>query len=414
MSFPQRPSLRGSGTCPFLAHIITRLILGGAQENTLLTAERLGARGGPFPTVVLAGAETGSEGSLWEDAALRLVRSEVVPSLVRNVHPARDFLALRWLERRLRAGARGLRTGPAREVYEPFAIVHTHSSKAGILGRQAARRVGVPGIVHTVHGWSFHEGQPASVQALYRFLERRAARTTDRIVCVSERDVVKGLAAGIGGPEQYRVIRSGIELDRFHPDRGARHEVRREFGIPEEAVVVGAVTRLSPQKAPDELAAILLAVLERVPGAWGLVVGDGPNRAEFASRLRERNSGKRVVLTGIRHDAPRFFAALDVFVLPSRWEGLPRTLPQAMATGVPIVCSRIDGNEEAVRNGTEGFVFPAGELEPAVAAVLELVARPELRSRMGQAGRFRAAEFDAERMIEQLARLYEEVLSGAP
>jgi glycosyltransferase involved in cell wall biosynthesis len=389
------------GPGPRVAQVITRLILGGAQETAILAAERLGVGPGPFPTVLLAGPETGAEGSLWEDAILRGVRSEIVPSLVRAVDPLRDLAALRWLVRRFRGGE-----GPR------FALVHTHSSKAGILGREAARRAGVPYVVHTVHGWSFHEAQPAWVRSAYVRLERRAAGQTDRIVCVAGRDVEKGLAAGIGHERQYRVIRSGIELARYHPDRVRRAEVRGELGIPAEAVVVGAVTRLSAQKAPRDLAEILLATAEAHPGVMGLVVGDGPERAAFEARLAASPAGPRVLCTGLRHDADRYFSALDVFVLPSLWEGLPRTLPQAMTAGVPIVCSSVDGNAEAVRDGVEGFLVTPGDVGAAVAAVRRLVDDPELRRRMGEAGRFRAAEFDVERMTSQLGELYGELCGG--
>lgn len=400
---PTEPSGNRRGAPPRVAQVITRLILGGAQETVILGAERLGGEGGPFPTVLLAGAETGAEGSLWEDAVLRGVRSEIVPNLVRAVDPVRDLASLRWLIRRFRAAE-----GPC------FDLVHTHSSKAGILGREAARRAGVPRIVHTVHGWSFHERQPVWVRAAYIRLERRAAAYTDRIVCVAQRDVEKGLSAGIGRESQYRVIRSGIESSRYLPDRSRRAEVRAELGIPADAVVVGAVTRLSAQKAPRDLADLLVGTTQVREGVVGLVVGDGPERAAFEDRLARAPAGHRVLCTGLRHDADRYFSAFDVFVLPSLWEGLPRTLPQAMTAGLPIVCSSVDGNAEAVREGVEGFLVAPGDVAGGIAAILRLVDDPELRRRMGEAGRFRAAEFDVERMSAQLGELYGQLLPGRP
>ncbi|MCA9754257.1 MAG: glycosyltransferase family 4 protein [Candidatus Eisenbacteria bacterium] len=395
-----------------VAAVITRLILGGAQETVILSAEGVGGREGNYPTDVFAGPEAGSEGSIWEDAVVRGVRTEIVPSLVRQIDPIRDLAAFSWLVRRLRQGARV--PGESADLRFAYEVVHTHSSKAGVLGRRAARKLEGVAIVHTVHGWPFHDAQPAWLQSFYRALERREAAHTDRLICVSERDVQKGLAAGIGRAEQYRVVRSGIELDRFHPDPIARREVREEWAIPQDAVLIGAVTRLSPQKAPLELVQILLGALRDQPSTWGLIVGDGPDRPEVEDAVRSEEAGRRIVLTGLRHDAHRYFAALDAFVLPSRWEGLPRTLPQAMATGVPIVCSAVDGNAEAVRDGTEGFVFPVGDVERAANRVRELVGSEVLRRRFGEAGRFRAREFSAERMLKDLHQVYDELVFGGP
>ncbi len=378
-----------------IARLITRLIIGGAQENAILSTERIGPEEGVFPTTLLCGSETGPEGSLWEDARKRGVEPRPVPDLIREVDPRRDWAAARWLRDRFEK--------------HPYRIVHTHSSKAGILGRWAAQKAQIPRVVHTIHGWSFHEAQPAHVRRLYIHLERRAARWTDTLVAVSRRDIEKGLANGIGRPEQYRLIRSGVELQPFLAAGADRRAARAYAGLPQDVPVVGAVTRLSQQKAPLELVEVMSRVLTAEPTAWGLIVGDGPYRAEVRDRLRP--FADRLILTGIRRDVAPFMAALDVFLLTSHWEGLPRTLPQAMAARAPIVAYDVDGVREAVAHERTGLVVPPGDVESAAEATLALIRNPDRRLRMAAAGPEMADEFSAERMIGELQALYQGLIA---
>ncbi len=387
----------GSKTSPVtrIVHPITRLIVGGAQENTLLTAEGLTRRGG-WQVEVLCGPEVGPEGSLLDEARGRGLDVRVLPDLVRRISPRRDLVACLDLVGRVR-GAR---------------VVHTHSSKAGLLGRVAARLAGVQVVVHTVHGWPFHEFMPAHTRALYVGLERLAARLCQALVVVSARDRDKGLAHGIGRPEQYVLIRSGIELERFGHPSVPRDRTRRDLGIPAQALVVGSVTRLSPQKAPLDLVRALACADRACPGAWYLIVGDGALRPQVEEALVQTGLRERTVLTGLRRDVPELLAACDVFALSSLWEGLPRVLPQAMASGLPVVCTRADGSAEAVREGVEGFLTRPGQPPELGARLADLMASADLRQRMGRAGRARAEEFGAQRMVAQLEDLYRRLLAA--
>ena len=375
-------------------HIITRLIIGGAQENTMLTADMLPRE--RFAVDVLSGPQTGPEGSLIEEVCARGIPLTIEPTLVREINPLKDLRALLALYRHIRRGR--------------YAIVHTHSSKAGILGRWAARLARVPLIVHTVHGWGFHDRQHILVRHCLIWLERLTAPITDRLIAVSPRNIETGLDAGIGRPEQYVTIRSGIELQRFMRSGVSRHLAREKLGIPDDAPVVGTVTRLSPQKAPLDTVRAMAIVAQELPEARFVLVGDGPLRRQVERLVGELGLRRRVILTGLRRDVPQLLSAFDVFILSSLWEGLPRVLPQAMAAGLPIVATDADGNAEAVVEGVNGYLVSRGDVASLAERVVRLLREPIQRSRMGQAGRERVMEFGARRMVQDIAALYEGLL----
>jgi glycosyltransferase involved in cell wall biosynthesis len=375
--------------------VITRLIVGGAQETVMLIADMLDpAR---FEVDVLSGPQTGSEGSLIEQVRARGIPLTIEPALVREISPAKDLLALARLTRFIRRGG--------------YDIVHTNSSKAGILGRWAAHLAGAPIVVHTVHGWGHHDRQHPLVRRAYILLEQVAQRITDRLVVVSPLNIEKGLADGIATPEKYVTIRSGIELDRFRRPGRSREAVRAELGIPQEAPVVGTVTRLSTQKAPLDFVDAAAQVAARRPDVHFVVVGDGPLRAEVEARIVALELADRVHLTGLRRDVPDLLHSFDLFALSSLWEGLPRALPQAMAAGLAIVATAVDGNAEAVTDGVSGLLTPPGDAGAMAAALLRLLDDPALARKMGEAGRERAGEFDARKMVEDIAALYEALLA---
>jgi glycosyltransferase involved in cell wall biosynthesis len=378
-------------------HIITRLIVGGAQENTLLTAALLNPE--RYAVDVVSGPQTGAEGSLIPEAQARGIRLTILPSLVRQVNPLKDAMALAALARLIKRGR--------------YDVVHTHSSKAGILGRWAAHLAGVPVIVHTVHGWGHHERQHPLVCWYYILLEQATQRITDRLIVVSPRNTEKGLADGIATPEKYVTIRSGIELERFRQPARSREVVRAELGIPLDALVIGTVTRLSSQKAPLDFVAAAAQVATQRPGTHFVIVGDGPQRADVEAQVAALGLTECVHLTGLRGDVPDLMHSFDVFALTSLWEGLPRVLPQAMAAGLPIVATAVDGNAEAVMDGANGFLTPPGDAHAMATALLRLLEGPALARRMGEAGQARAEEFSAHKMVNDIAALYEALLLEA-
>ncbi len=379
-------------------HIITRLIVGGAQENTMLTADLLNPE--RYAVAVMSGPQTGPEGSLIEEVRERGVPLTIEPSLVREINPLKDVRALHALYRRIRRGR--------------YILVHTHSGKAGILGRWAAWLAGLRGerpiIVHTVHGWSHHERQHPLARRSFVLLERLTASVTDKLIVVSPLNMEQGLADGIATADKYIAIRSGIDLERFRQPSRPPGAVRDELGIPDHAPVVGTVTRLSRQKAPLDFVTAAAAVAEARREVHFVIVGDGPLRGEVEAQIAAHGLTERVHLTGLRRDVPDLMHSFDVFALSSLWEGLPRVLPQAMAAGLPIAATAVDGTAEAVRHGVNGLLTPPGDPPALADALLNLLDDPDLARQMGAAGLEMVNQFGAQKMVDDIEALYEALL----
>jgi glycosyltransferase involved in cell wall biosynthesis len=377
-------------------HIITRLIVGGAQENTLYTAMLLDKK--KYAVEVLSGSQTGSEGSLIEEGRSNHVKITLFPSLVRQLNPWTDFKALWQMVGYLRKNH--------------FGIVHTHSSKAGILGRVAAKLAGVPVIIHTVHGWSFHDHMPWTTKFTYIFLERLCARFTNALIVVTERDEQKGLQAGIGNHNQYHTIRSAIPLQEFDPIRTNRQSIRTELGIPTDAPVIGSVGRFSAQKNPVDWVNVAEIIEREIPGCWFLMVGDGPLLSQVKSMLHEKKLDKKFVLPGIQRNIPNMLAAMDIFLLTSLWEGLPRVIPQAMSMHLPVVATSVNGSSEILLDGVNGFLCPPRDVACLADRCLRLLKDPEMRQEISLKGSEIAAKFfDLNQMIDQIDDLYSSFLS---
>jgi glycosyltransferase involved in cell wall biosynthesis len=372
-----------------ITHVITRLIIGGAQENTLSSV--LGLRQKPgFEVQLLSGPSTGPEGSL-ESCDPQLV---TIPALVRPIHPTKDSLALRQLEAHFR------RTKPD--------IVHTHSGKAGILGRLAAARAGVPIVVHTIHGPSFGNFQNPLANVLFRATERRAGRVTTHFVTVAEAMTEQYLAAGIGRREQYTKIFSGFNLLPYlsAPNNPA---LRTELGIAPDDLVVGKIARLFKLKGHDDLFRVAPEIVRRHPKVKFLFVGDGEWRAKFENKARALGLEKYFVFAGLipPSDVPRYVGIMDVLVHLSLREGLPRALPQALAGAKPVIAYDCDGAREVCLEEKTGFLLRPGDLTGLTEKLSRLLDSAPLRERLGQSGReFVRENFSVERMADQLAALY--------
>ena len=378
-----------------VAHVITRMIVGGAQETVLLAAAL--ADKDAFEPIIVCGSETGSEGSLHDEVAHRGVELVVVPELVREVNPLADATSIPALARLFR--------------HRGIDVVHTNSSKAGVVGRIAARRAGTRSVVHTVHGWPFHDHQRPAMVRDWKQLERRCAPLADRLVVVADADRRKGLAAGIGRPEQYVTVRSGLELGHYDPSRAERDDVRREFGVPLDAPVVGTVSRLSPQKDPITLIEAFATLRQQHPTARLLLVGDGPLAGEVTARVAALGLSESVIMTGLRHDVPRLLQGMDVFLSCSLWEGLPRTIIAAMATGVPVVATPADGVRDVIRDHETGRVFPMERPEIAAWATGHLLKDPYVAAMLSKAALELTHEFDAQTMADRLSEVYVESMA---
>jgi glycosyltransferase involved in cell wall biosynthesis len=418
-----------------ILHISTRLILGGSQENTVLSCEGQARRG--HEVHLAFGPIYGPEGSMLERVEGfrtddgRRITAHVVPHLVREVRPGADRACLR----ELRELVRTLRPD----------IVHTHSSKAGILGRLAAWRVlkSDPswrgGIVHTVHGPPFMplEGSPprraktAAVNLVYTLAERRAAGRCHVMVSVADAMTREFLRRGIGRPEQYTTVYSGMEVERYlTPASGeSRGEMRATLGLADEDFVIGAVARLAEHKGHDDLLAVLgrdLVADKRMKLLW---VGDGWWRQRLLERARgigleiaelDRMSasapGAQLLLTGLvpPERVPAYMRAMDTLAHPSYREGLPRTVPQALLCGVAPVAYDVDGTAEVCRDLETGRLVPVGSRSGLREAVVWMMEHPEERAGMAERGREECrGRFSAERMVDELERVYARALGLA-
>ena len=377
-----------------VVHIITQLELGGAQQNTLTTVARLDrAR---FAPQLVCGM-----GGMLDDEARRLgVPLHFLPDLVRPVSPGRDLRARRAIAGILRPLAQA---GPV--------VVHTHSSKAGILGRAAAASVGARPVVHTVHGFGHEALRPGLQRAVGLWMERRAARQTDAFLSVSRANIERGRALGLFADRPVHLVRSGIDVADFGRASQLRDAARAGLGVPAGAPLIGMIACLKPQKAPLDFVALAAEVARARPEARFVLAGDGELRPDVERAVAAAGLGARFALLGWRRDVPALLGALDVLVLTSLWEGLPRVCPQAMAAGKPIVASAVDGTPEAVVDGRNGFLFEAGDVRRASESVLRLVREPGLAARLGAAGRAAVAEFDEGLMVAEQERIYAALLA---
>ena len=380
-----------------VAHVITRLCKGGAQENTFHTV-RLHDRA-RFEPHLIAGYARGPEGSI--EAAVEAAGIPVLrePGLTRNPAPLRDLLTLRRLTRRFREAR--------------YDIVHTHTSKAGWLGRIAAHRAGVPIIVHTPHGNIFDGYFPAPVTRVFVWMERHAARRTGRIIELTPRGIEEHLAEGIGQRSQYRVIFSGIDTQPFAEAIARRRETRDALGVPEERTLIGYVGRLEPIKGPRHFIEAAREVARLIPDARFVVIGDGSQR----DALKQQASalGERIQFLGMRQDIPNLMAALDILAVPSVNEGMGRVLLEAGAAAIPVVASRVGGIPDIVDDGETGLLVPPRDDAALAKAMLELASQPERRRLMGDTARAKVVpHYSLDNMVRQIEALYEELLDENP
>ena len=325
-----------------VTHIITRLVIGGAQENTLATIAGLRQKPG-MEIKLISGPTTGPEGSLEDQARKIPGLLTLVPELVRPVHPLKDFFALRQLEKVLRE--------------QKPVLVHTHSGKAGILGRLAAKRAGVPVIIHHLHGPSFGNFQSAPANWIFAASEKRAARVTDHFFCSAEAMRKLYLAAGIGQPSMFTRIFSGFNLEPF---LNARNDLalRRQLGLAESDFVIGKIGRLFRLKGHADFLTAFARMLPRIPHARLLLIGDGVMRGELEGQARALGLTGKVVFSGLvpPGEVARYVGVMDCLAHLSYREALSRALPQALAAGKPVVAYDFDGADEVCLENKTGFV----------------------------------------------------------
>jgi len=375
-----------------LLYVITKLELGGAQKQLLSLINDLDKK--KYNVFLF----TAKDGLLIQEASsIAGVILEKSKFLERLINPLKDVLALV-------------------EIYcfikkNRIQIVHTHSSKAGILGRLAAKIAKTPIIIHTVHGWSFNNYQPASIRNLYVLLEKICATFTNKIIVVSRFDKDEGLKNLIGRNNQYVLIRYGLDARGFKDTR-KRNEARKSLGLSDADLVVGMVACFKPQKAPLDFIELASLIKRDFPDTKFVLVGDGGLRKKVDTRIKQLNLEGQVILTGWHNDIPLILSGLDVFVLTSLWEGLPIVVLEAMAAGVALVATDTGGIGEVVINGETGYLVAPHDILSMQNRLGELLSSSQKRDEFVRLAReaIGTEEFLLSSMFKNTAEIYSDLL----
>ena len=404
-----------------VVHIITRLILGGAQENTLLTCDGLAQRG--HQVTLITGPALGPEGELFQQARSGGYTVIELTQLRRAINPVRDLICYYQLKKLLRK-------------LQPD-IVHTHSAKAGILGRWAAAAVrnqqtdsccpivekfqqaqaactAKPRIVHTIHGLAFHPYQSNMLNKFYIAVEKNAAKHTDAFISVAQAMTDQALAAGIGRPEQFTKVFSGLETQNYleapPPQRIA--ELRQQWNIPPDAIVITKVARLFDLKGHEYVIDAARALAPKYKNVYWMFIGDGILRRKLEQQIAAAGLTDRFRFLGLV--APQRIGELlhagDIVVHCSLREGLARVLPQALLCGKPVVSFDVDGAREVVLDGQTGFLVPPRDIGALTQALEKLIDDPQLRRRLGSTGKeLCQKQFDHKLMVEHIEQVYNQL-----
>ena len=381
-----------------IAHIITRLIIGGAQENTVLNCEDL-IRDYGDEVLLMTGPPLGPEGSLLDRVEKSGVPHVIIPPLRRAIHPVNDWTAYREIRRILKN-------------FQPN-VVHTHSAKAGILGRIAAKSLDVPAIVHGVHGAPFYPYQNPLVRNFYKWCERYAAKKCDALISVADAMSELMIQANVAPAEKFHTVYSGMEVETFLDSAPLRAATRRRFGFTDNEIVVGKIARLFPLKGHEFIIEAAKAVLSRNPNIRFLFVGDGILKEKYVTQIQRLGLEKFFVFTGLvpPDDIPAMISATDMIVHASLREGLARVLPQSLLSGKPAVSYDIDGAKEVVLDGVTGFLLPPKSTEELAEAILKLADSRQMRDQMAAEGRKLCEKrFDHRLTTKKIREIYRRIL----
>lgn len=375
-----------------ICHVITRMNIGGAEENTLLTCMGLIEKG--HDVTLITGPSTGPEGNLLADSDTTGLKVIEIPELVREISPKNDRKAYKKLL----------------EIFSEnhFDVIHTHASKAGILGRLAAWKANVPFVTHTVHGLPFHDFQPWYKNYPFMFAEYIAAKRCHKIFTVAQSMIDQCVEAHIAPREKYKVVYSGMDLESFMtalPD----HDFREKLGIPVGVPVIGMIARMFPQKGYEDFLQIAPDILDAFPDARFLLVGDGDMRPAIEAKLSQLGIMDHCIFTGMVHPSEvcNYLPYMTLLLHLSYHEGLPRTAVQALAAKVPVVAYPVDGTPEVVVNGQNGYLVPTKNARMASEKAIMLIRKPSRRHEMGAAGQNKVKElFGTQKMVDTLEEEY--------
>ncbi|MCM8825609.1 MAG: glycosyltransferase family 4 protein [Candidatus Omnitrophica bacterium] len=377
-----------------IAHVITRMIVGGAQENTLLTV--IGLKNRKHDVLLISGPSTGPEGSMEADVKKHGISFILVPQLVRNINPLYDVIAFVKLGMIFRR--------------HKFDIIHTHSAKAGFIGRIAGKIFSRKSkIIHTLHGSSFYQYQSALAKFCYMMSEKIAGFCTDYFISVSSIILERYLNRGIGKKEKSCVIRSGFEVEKYKVVLESSQGIRNKLGIGKQDILIGMIGRLFPLKGQEYLLRVFAKIAGDYPNTNLVLVGDGILKESFERFVKQLRLQERVHFTGLvePEKIPYFASAIDIGVHTSLREGLPRAVVQILAAGKPVIAFDIDGAREVIKDGLNGFLVAAKDELALEKRLRFLIEHPEEAKRMGERGqKMVLEEFSVDKMLAEIEKVY--------
>ncbi|MDI6793427.1 MAG: glycosyltransferase family 4 protein [bacterium] len=380
-----------------ILRIIARLNIGGPAIHTIILTKRLDPE--RFRSLLVTGIEGDQEGNMLDLLGESDLKPIVIEELGREISLLDDLKALFKLYRLIRK--------------EKPDIVHTHTAKAGTLGRAAACLARAPIIVHTFHGHVFHSYFSPLKTKIFILIEKALAGISRKIITVSQKQKEEILGYGIGDPDKVISIPLGLELNRFLDLKSIKGRLRKELGLSDQEILIGIIARLVPVKDHSCFLSAAKIITRKHPEARFLVVGDGELRGRLESQTKELGLKDQVIFLGFRPDLDRIYADLDVVVLSSLNEGLPVAVIEAMASGLPVVATRVGGVVDLVEDGVTGRLVPPEDPEALAGGIIELLADPARRNKMGRLGRKKVyPSLSAERLVRDIENLYEDLISA--
>jgi len=377
-----------------VCHIITKMVYGGASFGTLSLAEKLSPN--LFQNTIICGAQSNDEGNLLEvvsDSNLSII---VLPEMIREINPIKDvktFFRLTHLIRR-----------------NKYRIIHTHGSKAGVIGRLAAAVGRVPAVLYTVHGWGL-KAAPLFIREMFRFIESILATITTRILFQTEADMKEASLYGVGTKDQYILVGNGIDLSPFFKyDTKRAKEIRKELKLYKKRVV-GTVGRVSPAKNPAGFINIARELLKERKDVIFLFAGGGEMLNEMREQVINLHLENDIIFLGVRKDIPELLSNFDIFILPSLWEGMPRSVIEALALSKPVIAHRVGGLEEIIKDGENGLIISLNQTAEFAKGINFLLENPTICSKMGRIGKMTALKYDFNNVVEKTEALYLQLFS---
>jgi len=377
-----------------VVHVIARLNIGGPAIYAIILSSGLDKK--RFSTTLICGAEGEKEGSMRDEAEKKGINLIFIPELGRELHPIKDivtFLKLFWIIKKIKPD-----------------ILHTHTAKAGTIGRLAAWLAGAGVIIHTFHGHVLHSYFSPAKTKLFILIEKLLARITDRIIVLTESQKREILEFGIGRPERFSVIPLGLNLDKFYDLEEKKGILRKELGLSLDTPLIGIVARLAQIKDHKTFFLSARLLLKKIAGVRFIVVGDGPLRSELEELTRELGIKEKVFFLGFREDLDVIYADLSLLVLSSQNEGLPTAIIEAQASCLPVVSTNVGGVSELIKDGETGYLVPAKNPEMLAEAMEKVLKDQNLAKKMGEAGKENSKKYGAERLIRDIEALYELLL----